>query len=214
MKGKRKSKRAQAPFIVADSSRITCHIGAAGVAPGFPHGLGHSLDDCGLQRCGGVVIHVDLPGRRENRQPVKGREAGCGQPRSGGSQRGSSASRLKAQVEHQASVLHVLPPGGRCHGFQSPGTRPTLDGHNFPSTRLQISSPPPGRNCPWLGAHSPGGFRMTSSHQLQALLLGVRVLWLPPPSWLSPGILSLGQACTFSYFSLPRSPPHRDFSKS
>lgn len=157
MKGKRKAKRAQAPFIVTDSSRITCHIGAAGVAPGFPHGLGHSLDDCGLQRCGGVVIHVDLPGRRENRQPVKGREAGCGQPRSRGSQLESSASRLKAQVEHQASVLHVLPPGGRCHGFQSPGTRPTLDGHNFPQYKAANRQPSSRKELPLARGTFPWG---------------------------------------------------------
>lgn len=49
------------------SPRITCRVRAAGISPGFPHGLGHGLDNLWLQGGGCVIVHVNPPGGKKRR---------------------------------------------------------------------------------------------------------------------------------------------------
>jgi hypothetical protein len=50
---------------------ITCCVRAAGIPPGFLHGLGHSLDDFWLQGSCCVVVHVHLPGRVKGKRLLR-----------------------------------------------------------------------------------------------------------------------------------------------
>lgn len=52
------------------SPRITCQVRAAGISPGFPHGLGHGLDNLWLQGGGCVIVHVNPPGGKKRRWDV------------------------------------------------------------------------------------------------------------------------------------------------